>query len=245
MNSMQVKLAKHPAAGRPLHRLRMSWFVGSQFELVGHPAELGKRTRLHFAHQPAAVNLYRSFSNTQVACNLLAKAAADDLNHDIALPGTQRCEALRESDQDLPVLPRGTVTSEAEVNGVEKGLIAERFGEKLDSPAFHRLHGHGDVAVSGDENDRKLPVGYRELALKIEAALAGQTHVENQAGGAIGRIRFEKVGNGRKELTFDTDRPQQASNRRTKVGIVVHNQDGGICVVHRYDPRSRIPGVSA
>ena len=125
------------------------------------------------------------------------------------------------------------------MNGVEKVLIAERLGKKLDGAAFHRLHRHGDIAVSGDEDDRKLPLRRREFALKIKTALTGQSHVENQAGGAIRRIGFEKVGNGRKELSVDTDRPQQASNGRTKVGIIVHNQDGGVCVGHRYDPRSR------
>ena len=101
------------------------------------------------------------------------------------------------------------------MNGVEKGLITKRLGKKLDGTAFHRLHRHGDVAVSGDEDDRNLPFRRRELALKIKAALTGQSDVENQAGGAIRRIGFEKVGNRRKELSVDTDRPQQASNGRT------------------------------
>ena len=84
----------------------------------------------------------------------------------------------------------------------------------------------------------------RELSLKIKTALTGQSHVENQAGGPIRRIGFEKVGNGRKELSVDADRPQQTSNRRSKIGIIVNNQDGGVRVRHRYDPRLGTPGMS-
>ena len=62
-------------------------FVGSQFELVGHSAELGKRMHVHLSHRPAAVNLHRRFGNAHVASNLLAEAASYDLKHDIAYRG--------------------------------------------------------------------------------------------------------------------------------------------------------------
>jgi hypothetical protein len=70
------------------------WYVGSgvllllghQFELVGHSAEFGKRTRLHLFHRPAAVDLHRTFGDADIARNLFVKATASDLNHDLALP---------------------------------------------------------------------------------------------------------------------------------------------------------------
>src|SRR5580692_804509 len=57
------------------------WIVREQLELVGHPAELGKRTGLHLSHRPAAMNFYRSLGNSHIAGNLLAEAAAYDLKH--------------------------------------------------------------------------------------------------------------------------------------------------------------------
>jgi hypothetical protein len=220
------------------------WFVGPPFEPVGHSAELGKRTHIHLSHRPAAVNFHRCFSNAHIAGDLLAEAALHDLKHDIAFPGAQRREALLEGGQSLLIVLRGTIAREAEVNGIEELLIPERLGKEFDGAAFHRLDRHGDIAVSGDEDDRKLPLRCRQLALKIKTALTGQSHVENQAGGASRRIGLEKVGNGREELRVDTDRPQQASNGRTKIGIIVDNQNGGVYVGHCYNPRPGIPGVS-
>src|SRR5260370_4253306 len=58
-----------------------------KLELVGHSAELGKRTGVHLPHRPAAVDLHRGFGDADIAGNLFAQATACDLNHDLALPG--------------------------------------------------------------------------------------------------------------------------------------------------------------
>ena len=56
-----------------------------------------------------------------------------------------------------------------------------------------------------DKDDREFPVRRGELALKIKAALVRQSHVEDQAGRTIWRIRLEKVGDGREKLSFQAD----------------------------------------
>src|SRR5262249_53185922 len=40
--------------------------VGDQLELVGHSAELGKRTGFHLLHRPAAMHLYRGFGDADI-----------------------------------------------------------------------------------------------------------------------------------------------------------------------------------
>src|SRR5271170_3322779 len=57
-----------------------------ELELVGHSAELGKRTGVHLPHRPAAVDLHRGFGDADIASNLFTQATARDLNHDLALP---------------------------------------------------------------------------------------------------------------------------------------------------------------
>src|SRR6516225_8276229 len=142
------------------------------------------------------MHLHGGFGNTDIACNLFAEAAVRDLNHDLAFPGAQRLESLPESGQSFFILPPGTIASEAELNGIEEVLIAERLGKELNRAALHRLHRHRDVAMPGDEDDREFPVRRGKLALKIKAALPRQPDVEDQAGWAIRRIGLEKVGNG-------------------------------------------------
>src|SRR5215471_7732680 len=64
------------------------WLVRYELELVGHSAELGKRTGLHLLHRPAAVHLHGGFGDADIVGNLFAQAATRDLDHHLALPGT-------------------------------------------------------------------------------------------------------------------------------------------------------------
>src|SRR6202521_1253317 len=179
------------------------------------------------------MHLHGGFSKADIARNLFAKAAVRDLNHDLALPGAQRLEALPEGGHSFLFLPSSAITREAEPNGVEELLITERLRKELNGTALHRLHRHRDVAVPCDEDDWEFPVRRGELALKIKTALPRQPDVEDQAGGAIRRIGLEKVGNGRKEVSIQAERSQQTPNRCAKVRIVINDQDSGVCVGHR------------
>jgi hypothetical protein len=62
-------------------------FFGHKSQLVSHSAELRKRTGVHLAHRPAAVDLHCGFRDADIAGNLFAKATLRDLNHDLALSG--------------------------------------------------------------------------------------------------------------------------------------------------------------
>jgi hypothetical protein len=50
--------------------------VGYKLELIGHSTELRKRMGIHLPHRLAAVNLHRSFGDSQIAGYLFAEAAA-------------------------------------------------------------------------------------------------------------------------------------------------------------------------
>src|SRR6266496_1631470 len=93
--------------------------LGYQFELVDHPAELGKRTGLHLPHRSTAMDLDRGFGNADIAGNLFAEAALCNLNHDLAFPWAQGREALPECGQSLLILSSNAVAREAELDGVE------------------------------------------------------------------------------------------------------------------------------
>src|SRR5258705_13949868 len=128
----------------------------------------------------AAMHLHGGFGDADIASNLLAKATVRDMNHDLALPGTERLEALAESRQGFFILTPGTITSEAGLDGIKKDLITEWLREELDGAAFHRLHRHGDVAVPGDEDDWEFSVCRGQITLKIKPTLSRQSDVEHQ-----------------------------------------------------------------
>src|SRR6476659_10050678 len=173
------------------------------------------------------MHLHGGFGNADIVRNLFAKAAVRDLNHDLALPGAQRLEAFPEGGQSFFILPPSAIARKSELNGVEKLLITERLRKELNGTTLHRLHRHRDVSVPCDEDDWELAVGGGEFALKIKAALSGQSNVEHQAGRAVRWIRREKLRNGLKQLSILTERSQQTPNRGANVGIVVNDQDGG------------------
>jgi hypothetical protein len=87
------------------------------------------------------------------------------------------------------------------------------------------------------EDDWEFFVCRGELALKIKTALPRQSHVKDQARGAIRRIGLEEVGNGRKQRYIEADRSEQAPDRRTKICIIINDQNSRLCVRHRYCSR--------
>src|ERR1700722_3480896 len=225
---MQTASRHHRWAGS-----EVLWLLGYQLEPVRHSAELRERTCVHLPHRPAAVDLHGGLGDADIAGNLLADAATRDLNHDFALARAQRPEARLEGGQSEVVLPPGTIAREAELNGVQEVLIAEGLGQELDGAALHGLHRHRNVAVPGDEDDREVPAGRGELALKIKAALLWKPDIEHQAGGTIRRVGCKEVGDGRKQLGIQAYRSQQTRDRRSHIGIVVDDQNGRVCVRHR------------
>src|SRR5208282_2215965 len=159
------KRKKRPYAGSAPRGL-----LWRQFELVRHSTEFGERMGLHLSHQIAAMHFHRTFGDTDVARNLLAEAALRDLNHDLPLAGCQGFETRPERLHAVLMLAAGAISIQAYRDGVEKVLVPERLQEELYRAALHRLHGHRDVAVSRDEDDRELFVGRGQLALKVETA---------------------------------------------------------------------------
>ena len=141
------------------------------------------------------MHLHSGLGDAHVTRNLLTQTALCDLNHDLALTERQRFESRPERTEGFVLLAPDTIASEPEIDSVEKVLVTERLREELDGAALQRLYGHRNVSMPSDEDDRKLGVCRREIALKIEPAPPRQSHIENQAGGTIGRFESEIVSN--------------------------------------------------
>src|SRR5262249_32487067 len=128
-------------------------------------------------------------------CDFLVGSAPGDQIEDLDLAGT-------EGGQGAFLLQPGTIESEAELNGLDEGLVTEWFCKEIDGAALDRLHRHRNVALSSDEDDWKFPVCCGQLPLKFETALARQAHIEDEAGGGMRWIERQKVGNGPEQLSL-------------------------------------------
>src|SRR5689334_22542985 len=180
------------------------------------------------------MNLNCGLADADVEGNLLAEPTPYNMNHDLTLTGGQRFEALSEHTQGPVVLAPGTIAREAELDCIEKLLVTKRLLKEFDGTAFHRLYRHLDVAMPCNEDDWKLPAGCDELALKIKAALTRQSHVEDQAGGAVRQLGREKFGHRPEQERVQAKRSQQTPYRASEVRVVVNDQDGRLCVRHRF-----------
>ncbi len=81
-----------------------------------------------------------------------------------------------------------------------------------------------------------MPVCGDKFALKLETASPRHSYVEHQASRTIRRIGLEKIGNRRKLSGIQADCPQQSRDRVAKFGIIIDNQDTGICLTHSRYP---------
>ena len=99
------------------------------------------------------------------------------------------------------------------MHGVEQVLVAERFGEELHRPGLQGLHRHRDVAIARDEDNWQVELGGGQLALEVQAAQPGQTHVEHQAAGAIRAAVVQKLVRRRAGRDLQPHRPQEPLQR--------------------------------
>src|SRR5277367_709350 len=87
----------------------------------------------------------------------------------------------------------GAVAFERNLDRVEEILFAKGLGEELHRPGLHGAHGHWDIAVTGEENDRNTNVGLGEFRLEVEPANSRHSDIEHQAGGGIGKFIPQKT----------------------------------------------------
>src|SRR5262245_33767618 len=178
------------------------------------------------------MDLHRGFSDVDIMGNLLVQAAGHDMEHDLTLAGAERVETLPDSSRSPITLPSGAIASESGFDGLNEVLITEWLGQELYGTSLHRLHGHRDVGVRRDEDNRHLPVCRSKVALKLEAASPRHSHVEYQASRAVRRIALQEIGNRREFPGVQADRPQQSPDRVAKFGIVIDDQHAWSLVTH-------------
>src|SRR6266851_9743213 len=183
------------------------------------------------------MHLHRRLGDADIVCDLFVEATRHDMEHDLTLAGAERVETLPEQGQCPFTVPASTVASKAGLDSVKKILITERLCEELYRTALHRLHSHRHVGMRCNEDDRHLPVCGGKVALKLKTASSWHSDVKHEAGGALRRIGLEKIVNRRKLPGMQANRPQEPRDRVAKLGIVIDDQDTGICVTHPRYPK--------
>ena len=115
---------------------------------------------------------------------------------------------------------------------IDQHLIVERLGQELGRAGLHRTHGHRNVAVPGDEDDRESDACFRKLLLKRESAHAGQPHVEHEAAGCVRPRRLREFLCRGEKAHVVAYRPEKSLERTAHGRIVVDDEHDGLVLAH-------------
>src|SRR5207302_4977400 len=92
---------------------------------------------------------------------------------------------------------------------IQHVLVAEGLGQELDGSRFHGTHGHGNIAMRSDEDDRNGNVALSQFTLKVKSAFPGQPDIENKAARYIRLHLLQKFEWGAEAVDVETYRADQ------------------------------------
>src|ERR1700738_1407360 len=138
------------------------------------------------------MHLHGGLRDAHIAGNLFVEATGRNLDHDVALTGAKRVETLPERAQGFITLPAGTIARKAGLDSIAEILVTERFCEEFYGTALHGLHGHRNVPVRCDEDDRELFIRRGKVTLKLKTASPWHSNVESRQLGPSESSAFKK-----------------------------------------------------
>jgi hypothetical protein len=129
-----------------------------------------------------------------------------------------------------------TILVECCVDEFEELLLIERLRQKIQRSRLDGAHAGGDVAMTGDEDDRRM-VSVRHLPLQIEAVDVRQLDVEKQTRRPLG-LRMSRIRRcGSERHGAQTGRCQEVLQRLAEAAVVVDDQYDGVFRGHSDVPR--------
>src|SRR6267143_508356 len=150
-------------------------------EARGAPDQIGQRPGLHLLHHVPTLFLDGGFAGSQLPGDLLVEQTGDGGGHHVSLARSQQVIPATKLGELQPLRACHAITIDRVANGVEQVLLAKRLREKLDGAGLHGPDRHGNVAVSGEEDDRQRRVRVGKLLLQVEAAQSREADVEHEA----------------------------------------------------------------
>src|SRR6266446_7988902 len=181
----------------------------------------------------AAMDLHGDFAGPQLKSDLLIEHSRNYQGHNLTLACSQSRVALSQFGKVTLLLARHTVAIQSLADRIQQVLILERLGQELHGTGLHGSHRHGDISVTGDENDGHLDSGVTQLALKVQTIDARKTHVQDKAAWSVRLLVAQKFFRRLKGCAPQPRRFQQSLDGRTHTGIVINDEHcGSICSRH-------------
>ena len=103
-----------------------------------------------------------------------------------------------------------------------------RLFQEIYGTGLHRLYGHGNIAVSGEEDDGNAQAARVQRRLNFKPVHAWHGHVQQQAARAVGLKGRQESGAVGMGFHLQVGRLQQLGQRIAHRGVVVDDKYGGV-----------------
>lgn len=159
--------------------------------------------------------------------DLLVEEPLDHLLHDLGLTRREGPGEGFECGHTRALGAARPIPIDRDGDRVQHVLIAERLGQKIERAGLHGLDTHGNVAVTGHEDDRHAIAQGDQLRLQIEAAGSGQPDIQNQAARAIRQGGGEQVVRRSEGQRIESDRPEQVLQAVADALVILDDDNQG------------------
>jgi hypothetical protein len=193
-------------------------------ESCRHSHQVSDRARLHLPHHFPSVLLYCDLADAEFSTDLLIQPAVRYQGHDLPLSNCERGVAIPELPYLRSLAECNMTAPDGLADRAQQDIAPEWFHQELDSSGLHRPHGHRDVTMTRDEDDRHLdPID--DALLHIETIEVGKRNVEYQAAWAKDAWPGEEFLGGREGLRLPACTTNQRVQRFAHRVVVVDNED--------------------
>src|SRR5215510_5196782 len=197
---------------------------------IRHSHQISERFRAKLLHDVVPVNLYGDLDNSNFCCNLFVHQSGGDQAHHLLFTPTERMVSATQLVYLLIGFSPLAVAIERFSDSIQKVLLPNRLGKKLNRTGLHGLYRHWDIAIAGNKNDWNINVHFGELGLKIEPAQSWQSDVQYQATDLIGQLAPKEFRGGCVGSTLQVDRLEERPQALTNIRIIVNHKNDGIVI---------------
>ncbi len=127
------------------------------------------------------MHLDRRLADLQVIGDIFIAHTLDHQLHNLLFTGGQHIVARLDLLQTGTLSPLFRIHFNGAMNTVEHCLVIERLLQKINRSILNRPDCHGDITMTGDNDDRRVYLFCRKPRLQIQAADSRHTHISDKA----------------------------------------------------------------
>jgi hypothetical protein len=125
----------------------------------------------------SALDLDGDFTGPELESYLFIEHARNHQAHDLTLARRPQLVAPLQLAKPGLLLAHHPVAIQSLVDRIQQVLVPEGLGQELHRFGFHGLHRHRNISMTRDEDDGNPDTRVSQLALKIQTADSGKSHV--------------------------------------------------------------------